>query len=87
MSDSLRFYESMRYLSEGRCLLVKQSFEKPICEIVRFHNNVITDSTNCICWDGNQDWGEGADSECPNLNLPECQCKLNVTDPSLGNCV
>ncbi len=65
---------------------MKGKFVKPTCEVIHFDDKILTVS-NCECWDGKTDWGEGADSTCPNLNLPECQCKLNTTDPSLGNCV
>lgn len=68
---------------------MKQSFDQPRSEIVRFGKNVIVTST-CYCNVDGEDWwllyGE-PDGDCPNLNNPECSCKLNMTDPSAGNCV
>jgi hypothetical protein len=64
-----------------------KKFEEPSCEVIYLENSIIVTSTQCGCFDGTQDWGEGSDSQCPNLNLAECGCKLNTTDPSLGNCV
>lgn len=65
---------------------MKKKFEKPHCDVIYLFNNILTVSS-CGCYDGKTDWGAGNDDECPNLNNPECQCKLNTTDPSLGNCV
>ena len=65
---------------------MKVRFVEPTYEVIRFGEKILTVS-DCVCWDGSIDWGEGSNTECPNLNLPECQCKLNTTDPSLGNCV
>lgn len=65
---------------------MKIEFVEPVFEIIHFGNDVIRTS-ECGCYDGMTDWGAGADSTCPNLNLPECQCKLNTTNPDLGNCV
>ena len=65
---------------------MRKQFEEPKVELIRFDDKILTVS-NCGCWDGRTDWGEGADSTCPNLNLPEFQCKLNMTNPELGNCV
>lgn len=68
---------------------MKQEFNKPLSEVVRFGKNVIATSV-CYCNIGGTDWwieyGE-ADGECPNLNNPECSCKLNFTNPDAGNCV
>ena len=65
---------------------MKGQFVEPICDVVRFDKKILTQASICGCFDGTTDWGTG-DSTCPNLNLPECGCKLNTTDPTLGNCV
>ena len=66
---------------------MKKIFIKPVCEVIYLSSSIITDSVNCQCWDGEIDYGAGADETCPNLNSPECGCKRNTTDPNLGNCV
>lgn len=69
---------------------MKKSFTEPSLEVVLFGNNVISTS-ECGCFDGVTDWGSdeycGSDQNCPNLNDPNCGCKLNVTNPDLGNCI
>lgn len=65
---------------------MKNRFAEPAFEVVRFGKSVIATS-GCGCDDGIIDYGPGQDEDCPNLNDPNCSCKLNTTNPALGNCV
>lgn len=64
---------------------MKKRIVEPSVEIVRFGISVVATSISCNCWDGVFNYG--TDEDCPNLNLPTCNCKKNISDPSLGNCV
>ena len=50
-----------------------KNFVKPVYEVVRFSNNVLT-ASNCGCWDGEDDWGIGAN--CTG-DIAECTCSNN----------
>ena len=50
-----------------------RNFDKPKCEIVRFDNAVLTTSS-CGCWDGEDDWGAGAN--CLG-DIGSCTCQIN----------
>lgn len=50
-----------------------KTFSKPECEIVRFNSAVIATS-GCGCWDGEDDWGAGAN--CTG-DVGACTCEVN----------
>lgn len=50
-----------------------KQFDKPLCEVVKFDSSVMT-SSNCGCWDGEDDWGVGANCKG---DTPSCECQVN----------
>lgn len=58
-----------------------KNFKKPSCEIVWFGGNVLT-SSGCGCWDGEDDWGFGANCKG---DVGYCACKINH-NPAEDNC-
>ena len=58
-----------------------KSFVKPFCEVVRFSGSIMTVS-GCGCWDGEDDWGTGAD--CTS-DIAYCDCEKNNL-PGQANC-
>ncbi len=59
-----------------------KNFSKPFCEVVRFNNAVLT-ASNCGCWDGEDDWGIGANCKG---DTPTCECGENY-NPAIANCI
>ena len=59
-----------------------KNFEKPFCEVVKFNGGVIATSS-CGCWDGEDDWGVGANCK---PDIPECSCQSN-SSPAEANCI
>lgn len=59
-----------------------KNFCKPFCEVVRFNNAVLT-ASNCGCWDGEDDWGVGANCKG---DTPTCECGKNY-NPAIANCI
>ena len=59
---------------------MKQKFERPVAETIRFGNDVI--ATSCPCDVAGIELGN---SECEGSNLPACYCESVVVDPD-KNC-
>ena len=69
----------------GRWLTMNKSYKKPLLEIVRFDDGVITSSNNyCYCYDGEDDWGQGQ-NDC-GADIAFCTCKVNYI-AGTANCV
>lgn len=58
-----------------------KNFDKPYCEVIKFGGSVMTSSA-CGCWDGEDDWGAGAN--CSG-DVGFCSCSVNHS-PAEDNC-
>lgn len=63
---------------------MKQMFNKPVFETIRFARDVITASASCGCNIGGVDIGGCDEFTCVGPNAG-CSC-TNNTDPAQGNC-
>lgn len=63
---------------------MKVFFEKPLCKVIHFDNDVLTTSS-CGCNVGGIDFGAGANSTCTGANI-ECSCNPNYDDPNANCC-
>jgi len=52
-----------------------KKFVKPSFEVVRFHNDIISNSNYCYCYDGEDDWGQGQ-NDCTR-DTAFCTCIIN----------
>ena len=57
-----------------------KSFDKPFCEVIRFDGGVMTASSSCGCWDGEDDWGKVCTGD-----VGYCACTVNH-NPAQDNC-
>ena len=64
---------------------MKNSFDKPFCEIIHFTTDVIT-SSQCGCNIGGIDVGGCDQNVCTSINT-YCDCQTNTTDPTAANCI
>ena len=53
---------------------MNKSFEKPLCEVIRFGRNDIVTASACGCNVGGIDFG--SNTSCVGANNPECTCGL-----------
>jgi len=61
---------------------MKPMFDKPLCEVVKFTNDVIVTSPGCSCFYDGEDFE--TDDTCTGGNVA-CTCNPNYDDPS-ANC-
>lgn len=64
---------------------MKQSFEKPMFDIIRFNRDVIT-SSGCSCDIGGYDFGGCNQNVCTTINT-YCDCQTNTVDETKANCI